>query len=64
MSHQNTALKAQMTTALNRCAPIILFFGSDDKVVGTVAVKNTATRQQVSVPRGELVAAVLTALNR
>lgn len=64
MNYQDTSTRAQMNFALARRAPIILFYGSGDAASGTVAVKNTATRKQVSVPRNDLVKEVLTILGR
>ncbi len=64
MNYQDTSTRAQMSFALARRAPVILFYGSGDATSGTVAVKNTATRKQVSIPRSELVREVLTILNR
>ncbi len=48
----------------DRRAPIILIYGPDDARKGTIVVKNTVTRTQDSVPRADLIQAVLTSLGR
>ncbi len=64
MGYQDSSLRGQMATARARRARVMLFYGPDNVAAGTVGVKNTTTREQVDVPRGELVSAVLTALGR
>ena len=65
MNHQDTSMKAQNAIGIfARRAPVVLYYGADDAAKGMVGVKNTADRKQVSVPRADLVAAVLGILGR
>jgi histidyl-tRNA synthetase len=64
MNYQDSSIKAQMASGLSRRAPVLIFYGSDDAAKSTVGVRNTATRKQETVPRAELVQAVLTVLGR
>lgn len=64
MTHQDRSTKGQMTIALDRRAPVMLFLGSRDEAAGTVAVKMTATRTQENVPRSGLVPYLLGKLGR
>lgn len=64
MNYQDTAPRAQMTFGLSRRAPVMLFYGVGEREQGVIGVKNTQTREQVSVPREQLVQAVLTVLGR
>lgn len=65
MNRQNVSLKNQNGIAIfARLARVVLYCGPDDVAAGTVGVKNTATRAQESVPRADLVKAVLTILGR
>ncbi|MBI5793957.1 histidine--tRNA ligase [Candidatus Uhrbacteria bacterium] len=64
MNYQDSSTRAQMGFGLSRRAPVMLFYGSGDAALGMVAVKNTVTRGQESVPRAQLVPKVLTILGR
>ena len=63
MNYQDTAMRSQMTSALKRGAPIVLFYGARDARSGTVMVKDTRTRKQHGVPRSDLASEVLATLN-
>lgn len=58
MNYQDASTRAQMGFGLSRRAPVMLFFGPDDAAKGTVGVRNTETRKQLTVPRAELVQTV------
>lgn len=55
MNYQDTSMRAQMSVALKRNAPVVIFCGSRDVKSESVAIKNTRTRKQESVPRSEMV---------
>ena len=55
MNYQDTSMRAQMSVALKRNAPVVIFCGARDVKSESVAVKNTRTRKQESVPRSEMV---------
>ena len=55
MNYQDTSMRAQMSIALKRGAPVVLFYGGRDAAAGTVAVKDTRTRKQENVKRETLV---------
>lgn len=64
MGYQDTSFKAQIATARDRQAPVVLFYGPDDAAKSVVGVKNMNARAQESVPRADLVKAVLKILGR
>ena len=54
MNYQDTSNRAQMSIALKRGAPIVLFYGSREAASGTIAVKDTRARKQETIARAEL----------
>ena len=59
MNYQDTSNRAQMSIALKRNAPVVLFYGGREAASGTVAVKDTRSRKQEIVKREELVEKIL-----
>lgn len=65
MNRQDRSIKKQNGIAIfERLARVVLYCGADDVAAGTVGVKDTATRAQVSVPRADLAKHVLAILGR
>ena len=58
MGHQDNAIKVQTGTGIARRAPFLIYLGQDEVSKGTVQVKNTKTRAQVSLPRANAGAAI------
>lgn len=58
MGHQDNSIKVQTGTGIARRAPFIIYFGQDEVTKGTVQVKNTKTRAQVSLPRADVSVAI------
>lgn len=54
MNYQDTSMRAQMSIALKRNAPVVIFYGERDARSQTAMVKDTRTRKQNPVPRAEL----------